>query len=62
MIALLLNELFNPMTLFTSYEVSPRHPRMGYAPAAQSETEYISGIINRLETSHKDVPAPLQDV
>ena len=51
----LMYELFMPMTVFTSYEVNPRQPRLGYVPAAQSENEYIDGIVRQLESAPADV-------
>uniref|UniRef100_A0AC34GYU5 Uncharacterized protein n=1 Tax=Panagrolaimus sp. ES5 TaxID=591445 RepID=A0AC34GYU5_9BILA len=48
---ILLYELITPMTFFLSYDITPRHPRRGYVPAAQSENEYISGIIRQLEAA-----------
>ena len=48
---ILLYELITPMSFFVPFDIIPRHPRRGYVTAAQSENEYISGIIAQLESA-----------
>jgi hypothetical protein len=56
---ILLYELIKPKTFFLSYDITPRHPRRGYVPAAQSENDYINGIIRQLESAPQP---PLESV